>query len=66
MLDADGFAAFEETGDLFDPALGGRLKRIFQAGDTRDAMTLYRDFRGHDPAVGPLLAKRGLVEEKAA
>ncbi len=62
VLDADGFAAFTEAGDPFDPALAARLKAIYSAGDTADAMELYRAFRGRDPAIQPLLAQRGLTE----
>lgn len=61
VLDADGFAAFEEAGDFFAPDLAARLKDIYAAGDTRDPMELYRAFRGRAPQVAPLLAKRGLV-----
>jgi peptidyl-dipeptidase Dcp len=61
VLDADGFAAFAEAGDPFDPALAARLKAIYSAGDTEDPMVLYRDFRGRDPAIEPLLAQRGLA-----
>ena len=62
VLDADGFAAFSEAGDPFDPALAQRLKAIYSAGDTADPMTLYRGLRGRDPAIGPLLAQRGLSD----
>ncbi|HEV7996267.1 MAG TPA: M3 family metallopeptidase [Stellaceae bacterium] len=61
VLDADGFAAFTEADDLFDPALAGRLKDIYSAGDTRDPMALYRAFRGREPQVAALLAQRGLA-----
>ena len=61
VLDADGFAAFEEAGDPFDPALAARLKAIYSAGDTEDPMALYRAFRGRDPAIAPLLEQRGLT-----
>ncbi len=61
VLDADGFAAFAEKGDLFDPELARRLKAIYSAGDTRDPMELYREFRGRDPEIGPLLRQRGLA-----
>jgi peptidyl-dipeptidase Dcp len=61
VLDADGFAAFTEAGDVFDPALAARLKDIYSAGDTRDPMALYRAFRGREPAIGPLLEQRGLT-----
>lgn len=60
VLDADGFAAFTEAGDAFDPALATRLKDIYAAGDTRDPMALYIAFRGRAPSPGPLLEKRGL------
>ncbi|HJU16739.1 MAG TPA: M3 family metallopeptidase [Stellaceae bacterium] len=61
VLDADGFAAFAEKGDLFDPATAARLAEIYSAGDTRDPMDLYRAFRGREPRVEPLLEQRGLA-----
>ncbi len=60
VLDADGFAAFAEAGDVFDASLAARLKAIYAAGDTDDPMELYRAFRGRDPEIGPLLLQRGL------
>jgi peptidyl-dipeptidase Dcp len=64
VLDADGFAAFTEAGDVFDPALATRLKSIYSAGDTRDPMELYRAFRGRDPNIAALLRQRGLSESQ--
>jgi peptidyl-dipeptidase Dcp len=61
VLDADGFAAFTEAGNVFDPALAGRLKDIYSAGDTREPMELYRAFRGREPKIDSLLDQRGLV-----
>ena len=61
VLDADGYAAFTETGNLFDPELAARLKDIYSAGDTLDPMELYRAFRGRDPKIAALLAQRGLT-----
>lgn len=60
VLDADGFEAFEETGDAFDPATAARLRRLLSAGDTRDPMQLYVDFRGREPSTKALLRNRGL------
>ncbi len=61
ILDADGFTAFKESGDIFDPALAQRLKEnVYQAGGLRDADVLYRQFRGQDPSIEPLLDIRGL------
>ena len=62
VLEADGFAAFKEAGDVFDPELAARLKDIYNAGDTREPMDLYRAFRGRDPTVKALLEQRGLTE----
>ncbi len=64
-LDADGFAAFTETGNLFDPALAARLERIYAAGDTEDPMALYIAFRGRAPRIAALLRERGLAEADA-
>ena len=61
VLDADGFEAFEEAGDPFNPDLAARLKAIYEAGDTRDPMELYKAFRGREPKVDALLRKRGLA-----
>ena len=61
-LDADGFEAFAESGDVFNPALAERLKTfVYSAGDTRDPAEAYRLFRGRDPESGALLRKRGLA-----
>jgi peptidyl-dipeptidase Dcp len=62
VLDADGFAAFTETGNVFAPALAARLKAIYSAGDSADPMELYRHFRGREPCIAALLAQRGLAE----
>jgi len=61
VLDADGFAAFIEAGDAFDPELAARLKAIYSAGDTVDPMELYCAFRGREPAIAALLQQRGLA-----
>jgi peptidyl-dipeptidase Dcp len=60
VLEADGFAAFTEAGDVFDPELAARLKEIYRAGDTCDPMELYRAFRGREPTISALLERRGL------
>jgi peptidyl-dipeptidase Dcp len=61
VLDADGFDAFTEAGDPFDPALAARLRKLLSAGDTRDPMALYVDFRGREPGTAALLRHRHLV-----
>lgn len=63
VLDNDGFAAFEEAGDIFDPELAQKLlENVYSAGDTRPAMDSYVGFRGHEPEVEPLLRNRGFVD----
>ncbi len=63
VLDADAFAAFEETGDAFDPATAKRLREyIYGAGNAREPADAYEAFRGRLPTVDALLKKRGLVD----
>jgi peptidyl-dipeptidase Dcp len=60
VLDADAFKAFEETGDVFDPATAQRLKDfVYAAGYRREAAAAYHAFRGRAPEVEALLEKRG-------
>jgi len=62
VLEADGFDAFTEAGDVFDQALGQSLREnIFSAGNRQDPMQAYIAFRGRPPAVDPMLRKRGLL-----
>ena len=45
VLDADGFAAFKEAGDIFDPATAKRLKDfVYSAGYLREPAEAYRAF----------------------
>ena len=63
VLDADAFEAFEEAGDIFDPATARRLETfIYSAGFLREPDDAYVGFRGRAAAPGPLLRQRGLVE----
>lgn len=63
VLDNDGFAAFEEAGDIFDPETAQRLYDVLSGGNTRPAMEMYTGFRGREPSVEPLLRNRGLLTE---
>ena len=66
VLDADGFKAFKEAHDPFDPATAYRLyKFIYSGGGSRDFATAYRAFRGRDPQVQALLEGRGLLTPAA-
>ncbi len=63
VMDADAFAAFEETGNAFDPDTAKRLETfILSAGGSQPAEDLYTQFRGRMPGVEPLLKGRGLLE----
>jgi len=63
ILDADGFTAFKQAEDIWDPELAGRLKRwVYEAGGLRPADELYRNFRGQDPSIEPLLEGRGFID----
>jgi peptidyl-dipeptidase Dcp len=60
VMDADTWAYFEESGDVFNPEIGARYKSIILApGNTTDRGEAYRAFRGRDPDVSALLKVRG-------
>jgi peptidyl-dipeptidase Dcp len=63
VLDADGFGAFEERGDIFDPEAARRLEEfVYAAGGARDYDEAYRAFRGRAPSPEALFRKRGLID----
>ena len=62
VLDADGFAAFEEAGNDFDPATAQKLRDfVYAAGSRRDPAEAYRAYRGRDPDPEALMRKRGFA-----
>ncbi len=64
MLDDDAFQWFKEHGGLTREN-GQRFRdMILSRGNTEDLATLYRDFRGHDPDIMPMLENRGLIDNK--
>lgn len=59
-MDADTWAAFEETGNVWDKTTAERFKSIVLAtGNETDRAQAYRQFRGRDPDVSALLKRRG-------
>jgi peptidyl-dipeptidase Dcp len=61
-LDADGFEAFEESGDIFAPSLARRLRDyVYSAGNLRDPQAAYELFRGRPPEPSALLRQRGFA-----
>ncbi|MCM2293381.1 M3 family metallopeptidase [Allorhizobium sp. BGMRC 0089] len=62
VLDADAFEAFEETGNVFDPAMAERLKtHVYAIGGAVDPEETYKAFRGRLPSPDAMLKKRGLA-----
>ena len=67
VMDADAFGAFEEAGDIFDPAVAKRLHDdIYASGGSRDPENAYVAFRGREPEPDALLRRRGLLETSEA
>lgn len=60
MIDHDAFEWFKENGGLTRENGQVFRDKILSIGNTRDLATAYRDFRGKDPSVEPLLHNRGL------
>ncbi len=60
VLDHDAFQWFKENGGL--TAENGQVFRdkVLSRGNSVELASLYRDFRGKDPSVEPLLENRGL------
>ena len=60
VLDNDAFEAFKENG-IFDRHTADLFRRnVLEKGDSEDAMTLYRNFRGAEPQLEPMLKNRGM------
>jgi peptidyl-dipeptidase Dcp len=58
-MDADTWAAFEETGNVWDKATAERFKQtLLSTGNETDRAEAYRQFRGRDPDVSALLKRR--------
>ena len=62
VLDADAFAAFKETGNLFDAETAKRFRHLLEQGGTRDAQELYLEFRGKEADPANLLRRKGFIE----
>ena len=59
ILDADTVDWFKENGGL-TRANGDHFRReLLGRGGSIDSMQMYRNFRGHDAAINPLLKRRG-------
>jgi len=64
VLDHDAYYWFKEHGGMTREN-GQRFRDlVLSRGGTKEAAELFRDFRGRDPIVEPLLIERGLKSEK--
>ena len=61
-LDADTVQWFTESGGLSRKNGDHFRKTLLSRGGSADAMDLFRNFRGRDPVIEPLLERRGLTE----
>ena len=60
VLDDDAFEWFKEHGGLTRENGQTFRDKILSRGNSEDLAKMYRDFRGKDPSVEPLLENRGL------
>ena len=60
VLAADGFSLFKEKG-IFNQEVAASFRELLTKGDSVDAATLYRNFRGHDPEPEALLKQLGII-----
>ncbi len=62
VLSADAFAAFTEAGSERYAEIGRRFRStVLAQGGSRHPLAVFRDFRGREPQVEPLLIQTGLA-----
>ncbi len=60
VLDNDAFEPFKEKG-IFNTEVSHSFRsNILEKGNTEESMTLYKNYRGQEPSIEPLLKNRGL------
>lgn len=63
ILGADAFEAFKENG-IFDKATADAFRNnVLSQGGSEDPMQLYKQFRGKEAGIEPLLRSRGLLSK---
>ena len=61
VLDCDAFEAFKETGDIFNSEVAAKFRTyVLSPGGIDEGMAMYKNFRGKEPSIDPLLHNRGL------
>ena len=64
VLDQDAWNAFKETGSPYNKDVASRfVEHVLSAGNTREPADAYREFRGKEPSIKPLLEARGFPTE---
>lgn len=59
-LDADAFAAFQETGNIYDKKTAAKYLIMLSSGNTVDPQLLYETFRGKPATIDALLKRDGI------
>ena len=60
VLDADAFDAFKQSGNIFNPEYAAKFRTLLTKSGSDEGMTVYKNFRGQEPSIEPLLKRRGL------
>jgi peptidyl-dipeptidase Dcp len=60
VLDADAFNAFKQSGDIFNPQIAAKFRTLLAKSGSDEGMVIYKNFRGQEPSIEPLLKSRGL------
>ena len=60
VLDADAFDAFKQSGNIFNPEFAAKFRILLTKSGSDDGMVIYKNFRGQEPSIEPLLKRRGL------
>ncbi len=63
VLDADAFDYFKSSGDVFNPEIAKKYKKMISSGGTKKGMELYKAFRGRAPKIDALLKKKGFDKQ---
>ncbi len=61
VLDADVFAAFEKSGDLYHPDLAAKLRKLYESGDNEDPAILFENLMGRGPDAEALFRRQGIT-----
>jgi len=60
VLDADAFDAFKQSGNIFNPEIAAKFRNLLTKCGSDEGMIVYKNFRGQEPSIEPLLKRRGL------